>query len=1108
MNMMNYQICQCGIEEKKETDYTIEEHLKQFRDDDNYKVLYDCWGLEKKQYENRLKAVGIRYQTYSLHDATHSETILQQIACFLGEERIRQLSPTDAWLLLECAYCHDIGMVVTAKELFGEFATLNNSEFEQQSEIMYSSKNDDVKLAWSYLEPLFRYGKEIQDDERIEEWSEKEDKNIEKYNNIESLKKIFDSKWYEWPLYFTQAFMMIIQEYSRSRHAQMSYDKIIGEAEEKEYEGIIPLRLRYLVAEIAGMHTAELGEVTRRLEKTVQGIFVDHAHPRFVAELLRIGDLLDIDNNRFNQYQLAVSGNPSYNSFAHQLKHRALRDFLVTPEKIVVHADFITRNAEKLLSKDNIWKIFCDQIDKAKEKQIEEKSVELTVRAFKEMSTWLDMLRKELEFFSIKWFMIIPEGFGGSCAIFDDEKLLIDGEFIDATLLNLRYHITAKRASEIIEGSGLYSNIFKAFIREILQNSMDAVKRAVYKNILNSREDMKDFENPLYLYEYISREMKQNPIKISCEEDPENQNGIILKIRDQGIGISYDHLQGMQHIGNMIDIEAGIQAAEMPGCWKPTGSFGIGMQTIFYFAKEFKLKTRTMDEKLLRKMKFHSTQMGGKIDTYFVRDVEEEEFGYGTEIEIHISGQMMEAVQEKGFLLKEDDFFREKKELYRTQIESALKEIRGCFGIPILFEQQYFPGRFLRQGFGKCFIDIRNNNVSKVKEQIDKNRQHTEDINEQGFSCWDLANKILIRYKPLSVRKKESMFKVYINEILVDAYPLTKMFTIDFWETEVYIFSDHVDDLIEINRERFLYEKLHLISRKICDTHVTCMSFILRDTLEEEYQEIIWCNPFYKNVKMYYRFLLLEHRFTATQIGIKCYIRENKLLRHMTKIDMDYLNGEEVENNIGDSLNDHVWLMDMRHRFFTDLRIKTADEEVYCITEDILYGFQSLAVCEIKVLEHLYNDRLILYKTTNRSGMPVRISKDSLRMYILQSLDVGRCSRLILPGMEDYKEIRVAKLIGSLGTNFEKRFDSAIIFPLSSEELRSLLKMEGKLSVREHLKNEVFEGQNYSYQSIIKYIKQYRCDVNGKFDQEVAKEQYIDLVISVWSVLKTNSELN
>lgn len=1098
MNMINYQFCSCGIKGKREVDYTIEEHLKQFRDDDNYKVLYDCWELEKKQYENRLKAVGIRYQTYSQHDASHSEAILQQIACFLGEERIRQLSPTDAWLLLECAYCHDIGMVVSAKELLSKFAALDDIEFENQSEIMYNSENDDTRLAWSYLKPLFLYAGEIKDDKNAEEWSEKEDSNIEKYKNIQSLKKIFHSEWYEWPLYFTQAFMLITQEYSRSSHAQMSYDKIIGEAEEKEYEGIVPLRLRYLVAEIAGMHTEELGEVTRKLEKTVQGIFVDRAHPRFVAELLRIGDLLDIDNNRFNQYQLAVSGNPSYNSFAHQLKHRALRDFLVTPEKIVVHANFNTKDAEKLLSEDNIWKIFCDQIDEAEKKQIAEKGVELTVRAFKEMSSWLDMLRKELEFLSVNWFMIIPEGLGGSCAIFDDEKLLIDGESIDAALLNLRYHITAKRASEIIEGSGLYSNIFTAFIREILQNSMDAVKRAVYKNILNSGEDMEKFENPLYLYEYISREMNQTPIKIYCEDDPDNQDGgIILKIRDRGIGISYDHLQGMQHIGNMLDNKGNIQAAEMPGCWKPTGSFGIGMQTIFYFAKEFKLKTRTMDEKLLRKMKFHSTQMGGKIDTYFVRDAEDEKFGYGTEIEIHISGQMMEAVQEKGFWNKKVDFFSDKKEIYRTQIKSALREIRGRFGIPIFFDQEYFPGQSLRQVFGKCFIDIRNNCISQVKEQTNK------DKDEDGFSCWDSKNKILIRYTPLSERNKKPKFKVYINEILVDAHPLTKMFTIDFWETEVYIFSDHVDDLIEINRERFLHEKLPLISRKICDTHVACMALLLQDSLEEEYQKIIWYDAFYENVKKYYRFLLLKQRFAPANIGTKCYIRENRLLRHITKMDMDYLNGKEVEASIGRLLTDHVWLMDMRHRFFTDLRLKTADEDVYCIAEDILYGFQNLAVCEIKVLEQLYNDRLILYKTNSRSEMPVKISEDSLKKYILQRLNVDKCSRLILPGIEEYIEIRVARLIGSLGTSFEKQFDSSIIFPLSSKELGELLKMDEDSDVKEHLHKEVFSKQNYSYQSIVKYIERYRCSHNEKINPEAVREQYIKLVLYVWELLKT-----
>lgn len=1095
MNMINYQICSSGAKGSTKTDYTIEEHLKQFRDDDNYKVLYDCWELEKKQYENRLKVVGIRYQTYSQHDATHSEAILQQITCFLGEERIRQLSPTDAWLLLECAYCHDIGMVVSAKELFEKFA-LDDKKFQKLSKIMYTSRNDDTERAWSYLEPLFQYGNQIKNGESIEEWSEKEDRSIDKYNNIENLKKIFDSRWFEWPLYFTQAFMMIIQEYSRSSHAQMSYNKIIEEACEKEYEGIIPLRLRYLVAEIASLHTSDSEKVIEKLPKTVQGIFVDHTHPRFVAELLRIGDLLDIDNNRFNQYQLAVSGNPSYNSFAHQLKHRALRNFLVTPEKIIVHADFNTRDAERLLSEDNIWKVFSDQMDDVKEKQIEEKSVELTVRAFKEMSAWLDMLRKELEFFSVNWFMIIPKGFEGSCAIFDDERLLIDGEFIDASLLNMHYRVTPKQVSELIEGAGFYSNIFKAFIREILQNSMDAVKRSIYRNIINSGNDIKKIENPLYLYEYIFQDMHQISIKISCEDNLENQDGIILKIRDRGIGISLDCLQGMQHIGNMIDIDNSIQAAEMPGCCKPTGTFGIGLQTIFYFTKEFKIKTKTADEKILRKMKFHSTQKDGMIDTYFIRDADEEEFGYGTEIEIHISDQMLRVMQEKGLCGIKIDFFGEKKELFRRMIKNVVTEIRGCFGIPISIDGTIILGNSLSQCFGSCFIDIRNNEMRAVIERTVKNNK-----GGNGFSCWDSENKILIRYKPLSPGYKNPKFKVYINEILVDAKPLLKMFTIDFWETEVYIFSNHVEDLIEINRERFLHEKLQLISRKICDTHIACMAFLLRDTLEEEYKKVIWCDPFYENVKKYYGFLLLKRRFVPTNIGTKCYIRENMHLRHITKIDMDYLNAEETEAGFGDLSHDHVWLMDMRHRFFTDLRIKKADEEVYCITEDVFYGYQNLAVCEIKVLEQLYTDRLILYKTIYRSEMPVKISETSLRKYILQRLDVDKCSRLILPGLAKYRGIRVAKLIGSLGNSFEKRFDSAIIFPLSSKELRKILKMEDDLQIARYLKEEVFIEENYSYRNIVKYVERYRCDHNTGFNPDAVKEQFVDLVIDIRNIL-------
>lgn len=1098
-NHVNCQICSFRMGQCGRQDYTIEEHLRQFRDDEHYKVLYDLWELEKKEYENRLKVVGMRYQTYSQHDVTHSEAILRQIACFLGEDRIKQLSPTDTWLLLECAYCHDLGMVVTAQEVFDIFSSMDLDNFNILSEQMYRSENVDIKRAWSYLEPLFKYGAKLTEEKSIEEWSEGENSNIEKYKNIESLKTIFDSEWYKWPLYFTQAFMLITQEYCRPKHAQMSYNKIMNEAEEKAYEGIIPLRLRYLIAEIVSLHTADSRDVIKKLTQKVQGIYIDNAHPRFIAELLRIGDLLDMDNNRFNKYQLAVAGNPSYNSFAHQLKHRALRDFLVMPHAIVIHADFNMSDAEELLAKDGMYKIFVDQLSEMSEEAMKDKSVELTVRAFKEMSGWLGMLRKELEFLSIKWFDIIPEGFTGSCAIFDDEKLLIDGGEVDANLLNLRYQITPKRASQIIEGAGLYHNPFRAFIREILQNSMDAVKRQVYENIQRNKVIENKIRTPLDFYRYIVRDLQQ--IRIEVNYSVLNNNEIQLTIRDYGIGITYERLQDMQYIGDMLDYKYQEQDDEMPYWWKPTGSFGIGMQTIFYFTKIFHLKTRTEKENLLRKMAFHSTQIGGKIDTYFVNDViNAEDFGYGTEIKVRISYEMMKAAHEKGFFATDLDYFGKNNDHYKDEIRRMLGEIRGCFGIPVTFDKvqddERNTSRFLKRCFGECFVNIKTDDVQAVVDEAEKDGKN-------GFSCWDEENKILIRYKYLTERRRIPFMRVYLNEILVDSYPINKIFNIEFWETEVYLFSSHAENLIEINRESFLNEKQRYISKKICDTHLKCMRILIGKSIAEEHRQIVWPDDFYKDVQKYYKFLLLGSRLAAVDIGIRVYIRENRMLHCITKCELERAYRDEEANAVsGKDLDDSIWLMDMRHRYTRDIRLMHTYEKVGYIAEDILYGYQDLAICEMEVLEEFYGEKLILYKTADRSGMPVKMSEESIRQYILYKFNVDRSDRLILPGMEEYGEIRVLKLIGSLGTDFEKRFDSAMIFPLSLMELESLLEDNKKISDIEEFIEKVLNMGNPVYSRILDYVKRYRCNYVGEFNMEEIKKKYKNLILYVLKVIR------
>ena len=69
-----------------------------------------------------------------------------------------------------------------------------------------------------------------------------------------------------------------------------------------------------------------------KLDYETNGFNSDYAHPRFVAMMLRLGDLLDIDNGRFNKGALAAAGGLPETSKPHLEKHEATIHLLVTPE--------------------------------------------------------------------------------------------------------------------------------------------------------------------------------------------------------------------------------------------------------------------------------------------------------------------------------------------------------------------------------------------------------------------------------------------------------------------------------------------------------------------------------------------------------------------------------------------------------------------------------------------------------------------------------------------------------------------------------------------------------------------------------------------------------
>ena len=81
-------------------------------EDKDYEILYSIWDLNKKNLKQGLNLISSSFPHYSIHDVNHSMTIIDNIQCFLGEERIKRLGATDTFLILMSGLTHDVGMIL------------------------------------------------------------------------------------------------------------------------------------------------------------------------------------------------------------------------------------------------------------------------------------------------------------------------------------------------------------------------------------------------------------------------------------------------------------------------------------------------------------------------------------------------------------------------------------------------------------------------------------------------------------------------------------------------------------------------------------------------------------------------------------------------------------------------------------------------------------------------------------------------------------------------------------------------------------------------------------------------------------------------------------
>ena len=606
-------------EKKVNSIYTIEQHLKMYADAENamerHKILWHAWNQNKRWLSQLLEWTLSSYTTYSYHNASHAETVIHNIERILGTERIRELSATDCFMILHTAYMHDIGMSISAAEREN---MMQDEKFIEMVEYLEKEGDSDMRrAAASVLQTNYT-----------------EFQNVSTRERNTKLKELFGEK-----LNVYYGLSQVIAEYQRKQHSTKVRERMHQWTTEELGNGFsvsgIPLRLFLRIADCASIHTLNGIEPVLELPKEDSGYALDMVHPRFIAVMIQIGDALDMDNDRFNPFSFQFAGNFPHTSTIHCKKHQAIRQLKITPEMIQIQADCESQEVLRLVRME------CEGIE--------------------------EILKNA----SYYWADICPEEMSGCLPVLNQSIILLKGQRVPTELVKAQFNISQVRAFRLLEGANVYGGNF-VFLREVIQNAIDASKLQcwedyIYRCKLKERKILfDDYENVEYGLNASEKEIlgeidvwnypielnfeigvqirnKDEEImfvpfeKMNKEQEKEGVYGIRFTVRDHGTGISKEDLIKISNVGSSYE-EKRHFIDKMPDWLKPTGQFGIGLQSVFLVTENMVARTYTRSgEKYEITFNKVSNGSGGYIN---VKPLMPDEYvTFGTTFEIFLSNE-------------------------------------------------------------------------------------------------------------------------------------------------------------------------------------------------------------------------------------------------------------------------------------------------------------------------------------------------------------------------------------------------------------------------------------------------------------------------------------
>lgn len=582
----------------------IEQVFRNKAKDEGCSILVSKWNYDSTLIPEALETIPLIFPHFSKHNKSHSETILNNIVNVLGKNVIEQLSSTDLWLILESAYCHDLGMVITVEMI--------NAALQDGSFLKYFRS----VLADPFHE-MYKYAAF---------YAIKDGKLVLKQNDFSLM------------MYDSVRFLM--SDYFRSRHADNSLKAIANTESVLALDlpkAIVPTRLISMMGAVCRSHTLNFNEVMS-LPQVENGIATDMAHPRFVACLLRLGDILDIDNNRFSDVFIKTISEMPELSQLHKDKHLSITHLRIDSKYIEVNAK-------------------CN-----------------SPRVAKVTKDWFSWIKEEVNNQTLRWNTIVPDDV--SCYLPTISSLDIEIEGYDnlSTIEMPRFTIDVNKALELLQGKNFYKDPFDS-IRELLQNAVDSTLLKFYE-LYKDTEVIRNGIDEGFL-----DAAKLFPIHVTVKRDAKGT--ILVSISDKGLGISKQQLKFLSNTGSSSkNVLKQDIIRNMPSWMRPSGVFGIGFQSIFLLTDKVEIETKDFFTDECISIEMYNPRSKMKGDIYIKPCSHMYESGF----KLHFS--LKEEWNKKN--VERNDFFSDEHE--EDCVESICKKVKQYAAMsffPIYCNEEY-----------------------------------------------------------------------------------------------------------------------------------------------------------------------------------------------------------------------------------------------------------------------------------------------------------------------------------------------------------------------------------------------------------------------------------